>query len=263
MIKDFNKIVNKMLKKWWNVIFKKDIYELIDPECKPEYSWRVNTVISRLKSNGHIISLKAWVYIVPESDDTSLNDVDLVEKYYLKLLKKYITSLVWSHYYISGVKSLEFHMKNNSIPERIYVINKSLNKKIYVWSYEICFKTLSGKQHDKKYNLYNIFSQYSKKLSVDGIDFKISWLELSLLEAALVHDSEQGIDISLLIKAIKKYGKVMDYDVFQEVGKYKYNMSFNRLKEIAKTIDRDLYKVFLDVIKKNGGCFVGEGLRGI
>lgn len=44
----------------------------------------------------------------------------------------------------------------------------------------------------------------------------------------------------------------MNYDVFQEVGKYKYNMSFNRLKEIAKTIDRDLYEVFLNVIKKNG-----------
>jgi len=228
MIKDFNKIVNKMLKKCW-----------------------------------YIISLKSWVYIVPETDDKSLNEVDLVEKYYLKLLKKYIISLVWSHYYISGVKSLEFHMKNNSIPERIYIINKSLNKKINMWSYEICFKTLSWKQYDKKYNLYNIFIHYSKKVTIDGIDFKISWLELSLLEAALVHDSEQGIDISLLIKAIKKYGKVMDYDVFQEVGKYKYNMSFNRLKEIAKTIDRDLYEVFLDVIKKNWWCFVWEWLRAI
>jgi len=154
-------------------------------------------------------------------------------------------------------------MKNNSIPERIYIINKSLNKKINMWSYEICFKTLSWKQYDKKYNLYNIFIHYSKKVTIDGIDFKISWLELSLLEAALVHDSEQGIDISLLIKAIKKYGKVMDYDVFQEVGKYKYNMSFNRLKEIAKTIDRDLYEVFLDVIKKNWWCFVWEWLRAI
>jgi hypothetical protein len=78
-----------------------------------------------------------------------------------------------------------------------------------------------------------------------------------------VSDSEQWIDISLLIKSIKKYGSVLNYDVFYEVGKYKYNMSFNRLKEISKTIDRELYKVFLDVIKKNGWCFVWEGLRGI
>lgn len=43
----------------------------------------------------------------------------------------------------------------------------------------------------------------------------------------------------------------MNHEVFYEVGKYKYNMSFNRLKEISKTINRDLYHVFLDVIKKN------------
>jgi hypothetical protein len=39
-------------------------------------------------------------------------------------------------------------------------------------------------------------------------------------------------------------------------------MSFNRLKEIAKPINRELYWVFLDVIKKNGNLFIGEGLRG-
>jgi hypothetical protein len=73
----------------------------------------------------------------------------------------------------------------------------------------------------------------------------------------------EGVDMSILIKAIKKYGSVFDLEIFNEIGKYKYNMSFNRLKEIAKTIDTDLYKLFLDVIKQNGGCFVGEGLRGI
>jgi len=29
-------------------------------------------------------------------------------------------------------------------------------------------------------------------------------------------------------------------------------MSFNRLKEISKNINKDLYEVFLDIIKKNG-----------
>jgi len=44
----------------------------------------------------------------------------------------------------------------------------------------------------------------------------------------------------------------MSEEAFREIGKYKYNMSFNRLKEIAKTIDKDLYKLFLDIIKTNG-----------
>jgi hypothetical protein len=44
----------------------------------------------------------------------------------------------------------------------------------------------------------------------------------------------------------------MDKDIFYKIGKYKFIMSFNRLKEIAKPIDRELYEVFLDIIKKNG-----------
>lgn len=263
MIKDFNKIVNKLLKKWWNVIFKDDIFDIIDPEHKKEYKQTVDKTIYILKAQWYIISLKSWVYIIPEDEDKKLNSIDLLEKYYLKFLKKCISQHVWSHYYISWVKSLEFHMKDTSLPERIYIINKSVNKKICVWNYEIFFKTLSWKQYGKKYNLYNLFSRYSSKVIVDKIEFKISSLELSLLETALVSDSHQWVDISLIMKAIKKYGTVMDKNVFYEVGKYKYNMSFNRLKEISKTINTDLYNVFLDVIKQNGGCFVWEGLRWI
>jgi hypothetical protein len=39
-------------------------------------------------------------------------------------------------------------------------------------------------------------------------------------------------------------------------------MSFNRLKELSKGIDEQLYMIFLDIIKKNWGLFIGEGLRG-
>lgn len=67
----------------------------------------------------------------------------------------------------------------------------------------------------------------------------------------------------MLTRVIKKYGKVLDYGVFEEVGKYKYNMSVNRLKELTRTLDPNLSQLFLSIIKKNGGCFVGEGLRGI
>jgi hypothetical protein len=40
-------------------------------------------------------------------------------------------------------------------------------------------------------------------------------------------------------------------------------MAFNRLKELSKSVDNDLYEIFLDIIKKNGGLFIGEGLRKI
>lgn len=244
-------------------MLKKDIFEFIDPECKKEYQSFVDKTIYRLKAEWYIISLKSGVYIIPDEEDNNLNSIDLLEKYYITLLKKYITREVWSHYYVSWLKSLQFHMKDFSIPQKIYIITRSLNKKIKVWNYEIIFKTLAWKYQWKKINLYSKFSLYNKTIIIDTIEFKTSWLELSLLESALVADMYEWVDISILIKAIKKYGSVFDSEVFREVGKYKYNMSFNRLKEVSKTIDKKLYKVFLDVIKKNGWCFVGEGLRGI
>lgn len=262
-MKDFNKIVKYLWKKWWKILFKKDVFEIVDPECKQEYVSFVNKLIYRLKAEGYIMSLKSGVYIVPDKEDINLNTIDLVEKYYVKLLKKYITHFVSSQYYVSGVKSLELHMKDFSVPEKIYIINRNLNKKVLVWNYEIHFKTLKWKHQGKTLNLYSKFSKFTKEIDVDGTVLKMSCLELSLLESALVSDSYQWVNISLLIKAIKKYKTVLDYDIFREVGRYKYNMSVNRLKEISRTLDEDLYKLFLEIIKQNGWCFVGEGLRAI
>ncbi len=260
---DFNKIVKKLWNKWWNVIFKKDIFEFIDPEYKKENQTKLNKLIYRLRSEWHLISLKSWVYIVPNQQDRESNSIDLIEKYYLTLLKKYIVQEVWSQYYISWLKSLEFHMKDQSIPDRICIMNRSINKKIKVWNYEIIFKTLAWKYQWKKLNLFSRFSGYTKEQVIDGIAFKTSNLELALVESALVQDSYEGLDISPLMKAMKKYWNIMDHEVFKQVGKYKYNMSFNRLKEVSKTINVELYKTFLGIIKENWWCFVWEWLRWI
>ncbi len=259
----FNKIVEILSKKWWKVLLKNDIFEIIDPECKKQNTQRCNKLIYRLKSEGSIISLKAGVYIVPEPCDVSLNSIDLIEKYFLKLLKRYIVKEVWSHYYISGQKSLEFHLKDLGIPEKIFIVNRQLSKRIQVGKYEIIFKTVSGKDEGKKINLYSKFSSYVKQVCIEWIELKISALEMALLESALISESYEWPNTLLLIKAIKKYNTVFDYDLFRELGKYKYNMSYNRLKELSKPLSRDLYDLFLEVIKKNGWCFVGEGLRGI
>lgn len=260
---DFNKIVKLLWTKWWKIVFKDDIFDIIDPEKKAIYSSKLDKTIYKLKSMWIIVNLRAWVYIVPEADDLNLNTIDLIDKYYLKLLKKYITYYVWSSYYISWRKSLEFHMKNSEIPDKIFIVNRSLNKKIKVWNLEIIFKTISWNDISwKKINLFSKMSEFTTIKKVEGIEFKLSCLELSLIEAALVNDTELWIPVELLSKAIKKYWKVMNKDIFYWIWKYKFIMSFNRLKEIAKHLDTELYNVFLDIIKKNGGLFIWEGLRG-
>jgi hypothetical protein len=92
---------------------------------------------------------------VPLQEDRELNELDLIEKYYYQFLKKFITQNVGSEYFISGKKSLEFHMKNYEIPEKILVMNRSLNKKVMIGNYTIVFKTSSTTLQSKKLNLFS------------------------------------------------------------------------------------------------------------
>jgi hypothetical protein len=66
-----------------------------------------------------------------------------------------------------------------------------------------------------------------------------------------MQENYAGVSVDILTKAIKKYSSIFNDDIFEELGKYKYIMSFNRLKEISKTIDKDFSQLCLKVIKKN------------
>ncbi len=258
----FDKIVSKLLKKWWKVIFKEEIYEMIDPEKKSEYQTQVNKIIYRLTSEKHLIAIRNGVYIVPLVEDRELNELDLLEKYYYHFLKKFITQNVGSEYFIAWKKSLEFHMKNYEIPEKIVVINRSVNKKVMIGNYTIIFKTSQTTLSQKKINLFARLKKHSISTEIYGVLFRIAWLELALFEAALM-DREEWVDVTLLNKAVKKYASYFRVEVFYELWELKYIMSLNRLKELSKPISLKLSQVFLDIIKKNWGLFIGESLRKI
>jgi hypothetical protein len=260
---DFNKIVKKMWKKCWKVLFRNDIFELIDPEKKERNKNKISKIIYRLKAENIIINLKSGVYIVPDNEDKNLNKIDLEEKYFLKLLKKYISYYVRNEYYISGQKALEIHNKDFSIPEKIFITTRNLNKKISLKNTQIIFKTISWKKNWKKVNLYSLFSSFVVRKKIDNLEFKVSSLELALVESALIGDTINWFNISLLTKTIKKYWEVFDFSVFYKIWEYKFIMSFNRLKELSKNINQKLYKTFLDIIKKNWWLFIWEWLRWI
>ena len=97
----FDNLVKKLLKEPGGILLKEDIFEIIDPEKKPAYQSFVDKAIYKMKINRVIIPLKSGAYIIPEKEDLSLNEIDLLEKYYLKLLKRFITFYVGSEYYIS------------------------------------------------------------------------------------------------------------------------------------------------------------------
>lgn len=253
----FDKIVKKLWNKWWKVIFRDDIFEMIDPEKKPEYVTLVNKTIYRLKSQGSIISLRNGVYIVREKWDETLNEIDLLEKYYFILVKRYIMSVTGGEYFITWKKALEFHFKNYGIPSKVFILNRKVNKKVMIGDYEMIFKTISSKGK----NLFSKCYQHTKHIEVWWVWFRISGLELALVEASLVSEVGEWIDVGLITQTIKKYEKYFDTKVFYLLWEYKYIMAFNRLKELSKNISPKLHEIFLDIIKKNGGLFIGEGKR--
>lgn len=261
MIKKINIIVKNLSKKRWKVVFKKDIYEIIDPELKPEYQAMTDKIIYQLRAQKYIRVLKNGVYIVPEIGEEELHDIELIDKYYYLLLKKYISENVGAEYYIGWGKALEFHMKDFSLSESLHIITKDTEKKIQMGEYELVFKTIVGKNSGKTMNLFPKLKPYIQEIQYENIKLKVACIELALLEAALIYSTEEWLQFELLSKAIKKYGKTLNHEIFYDIGKYKFSMSFNRLKEIAKPISPELSKVFLEVIKKNGGNFIGEGLR--
>lgn len=258
----FNILVKRLWKQSWKILLKEDVFELIDPEKKKKYQSFIDKAIYKLKIEKKIIPLKSWIYIVPEPEDLHLNEIDLVEKYYFKLLKRYLVYFVWSEYYISGKKSLEFHLKDFSIPEKISIVNRKLNKRIKIGNYEIIFKTVTWKVGEKKTNLFARLYEYSQNIYLDNLPFKAANLELALVESAIIGVWEQWVDIELLSKTIKKYSKFLKKDILYTLWEYKFIMSFNRLKELSKNIDDEFYRLCLDIVKKNGGLFIWEWLRG-
>lgn len=255
----FDKIVKKLLKKSGKVLLKSEIFEIIDPEQKKSNQSKVDKTIYNLKAKWIIISIKSGVYIIPNEKDKTLNKVDLMEKYYLKLLKKYITNFCGTNYYISWTKALEIQDKNYSIPEKIFITTKDINKKILLWNYEIIFKTISSKKSEK--NIFSKFLDFTENKEIEWIIFKVANLELSLIEACILNNINEGLNIKLLQKFLKKYKNNFNLENFYKIWEFKYIMAFNRLKELSKKIDEWLYQVFLDIIKKNWWLFIWEWLR--
>lgn len=255
----FDKIVKKLLKKSGNVMLKSDIFEIIDPEQKKSNQSKIDKTIYNLKSKWIIVSIKSWVYIIPSEEDKKLNKIDLIEKYYIKLLKKYIINTCSTNYYISWNKALEIHDKNFSIPEKIFIINKNINKKIFIWNYQIIFKTISSKKSEK--SIFWKLIKLTENKEIENFNFKVANLELSLVEACILNDINEPLNIKLITKILKKYKNNFNTENFYKIWESKYIMSFNRLKELSKKIDNWLYIIFLDIIKKNWWLFIWEWLR--
>ena len=119
----FDKIVNKLLKRWLSVVSIDDISDIIYPKIIVLDSAKqanLYKIIYRLKANNHITQLKNWLYIIWVKDTFQIDDL------YWKICHKIIHNETWSDYIISWMKSLEIIMKDYSLHNRLIVYTKDI-----------------------------------------------------------------------------------------------------------------------------------------
>lgn len=99
---------------------------------------------------------------------------------------------------------------------------------------------------------------FTKTIEIDEIILRIANEELALLDALLIHKSEEGINTYLLEKFVKKFSKTLKREILGQLVSLKYLTAINRLRVLAKKLKEDsLYGQCLDIIRQEGAnCFV-------
>lgn len=255
----FDKIVHKLWKLEWKVLSISNIWDIIDPDYSKgntRHKQEVYKLIYRLKSNNIIAPLKNWLYFLTCGIMT--RDIDIIDDNYWNIVYKIIKDEANWIYFIWWNKSLELHLKDYSIQNKLIVYTKDIQKIIRINSkYSIVFKTFTPWKNCKKFS-FNSLNKFLVKISVNNINFSVAWEELALLDSLLLADSKLWIDNYLILKYLKKFEKYLSREKLWEIVRIKYISAINRLRIIAQNNKLEkLYQICLDIIKKEwANCFL-------
>lgn len=250
----FDKIVKKLINSSEDIFSLNDIWSIIDPDFskwKSTYSTLIYKTIYRLKSNKIIISIKNWLYVINRWQNFNIDD------YYWQIALKIIKSETQWDYFISSSKALEFHLKDYSIQNKLIVYTKYIQKTIIISpDFKIYFKTFSIPTL-KNYSYSKLINENTSKITYNSLIFKISNLELSLLDS-LIESHNNKINAYIIEKFLKKYKSLLNRDILGNLVKIKYITSINRLRSISQELHyEDLYLKCLDIIKVEwANCFL-------
>lgn len=257
---DFDKIVNKLSKKEWQILSLVEIWSIFDPDFRRWSIKNINSIykiIYRLKALNIIIPIKNSLYFI--SNWKKIKDIEIIDIYYWKILKKIISDTVWSEYFIWNIKALELLLNDFSINSKIIIYNKEVDKIITLSkNHKIIFKKLISWKKSENKNIFTKLKKYIKTININKINFRISWEELSILDSLLIRDNKNKIDSYLIKKFLNKYAKFLSREKLWELVSLKYITSINRLKEISTQNNHNsLYIQCLDIIKTQWwNCFL-------
>ena len=122
---DFDKIVNKLSKKEWQILSLVEIWNIFDPDFRKWSTKNINSIykiIYRLRALEIIIPIKNSLYFI--SNSKKIKDIEIIDLFYWKILKKIISDIVWSDYFIWNIKALELLLNDYGVSSRIIIYNK-------------------------------------------------------------------------------------------------------------------------------------------
>ncbi len=252
----FDKIVKKLWTKSGQIIsindFQKWFFPLTDAGKTSAYK-----LASRLMSNQIIIPIKNGLYYI-SSEDIILSD-QIIDELYWKILKKLLRDEVEWKYIIVGNKALELLLRDFSIPEKLYIYTKDVSKIIKLSKdHSIIFRTICWWKRLWWENIFTKLSKHSRRIEIDRNEFLVADVNLALLDALTIHNTNDWINILLTQKAIKKFSKLLNKEKLWELVGYKYLTAINRLREITKEMNENsLYRQCVDIINRNwASCFI-------
>jgi len=257
---DFDKIVNKLSKKEWQILSLVEIWSIFDPDFRKWSTKNISSIykiIYRLKALDIIIPIKNSLYFV--SNWKKIKDIEIIDLYYWKILKKIITDIAWSEYFIWNIKALEVLLNDYSVSPKIIIYNKEVDKIVTLSKkHKIIFKKLISWKKSENTNIFTKFKKFTKIININNIDLRISDEELSILDSLLIRDNKNKIDSYLINKFLNKYNLHLSREKLWELVKLKYITSINRLKEISVQNNyNSLYTHCLDIIKREWwNCFL-------
>lgn len=245
----FNIVVNKLLKKKYQVVKLDDIWKIIKLILVEQYSIsKLYKIIYQLKNKWYIISIKKDMYYIKECEE-SVNTEYILQKYYRPFVYSHCHDYIKGFWYIGWLKSLQIMMHNLEIPNELLIItnNKQSHEVVIL---DKCITTKSYNIQQKP--LLKYFKAFTISCNIQWKKIYRANLELALLETLYNCDIKSNNYIVEIIKKIlSTYHKKINMQTMASIIKlWKHHTSINRLYILSKYIDEVCAKDLLEIIKK-------------
>jgi len=248
---DFDKIVQKMRKKWQKLLSLADIEEYREVEEGSVKKGGAYKLIHRLVSTGVLISIRKGMYLWNMGEKLDSED------FYWPILKKVIAENYLGQGIITWVKALAFGLRDYSLPETISVaVPKDGAKLALLGDYRLVTQAIrTGKR-----SLYPMIKKHATRITVEDTQLMVTAPEHALLEALTTRPGIDINDTALIERWLRKNASSLREEVFAEFIPHRYISATNRLKYLASDIEsKPLYEMMVRLIDNQGkGCHLSR-----